>query len=451
MTMAQADVLDPDDVRWADALHRVGHDVYHLPEYARLDAGHCGGTPVAYMFRDGDRLLLLPLVLRGVPGTDLRDAASPYGYPGPVSNAGPQDAAFWRRAGRALTGQLRERGVVTAFVRLNPLLPAPAPALSAAGAVVHHGLTVSVDLTLTPEQMWGQTHRTHRNQINKARRAGVSVEFDGWDRLDEWIGVYHDNMRRVGATGFWRRACAALVATLRDEGLVTAFVRLHPLLPAPLPVLGRYGTLVRHGETVSMDLTVSVEEMWRQTRSDHRNHINRARRAGTRVLFDDWDRLDEWVAVYHDNMRRVGAGSYYFFTGAHLAALREAVGDRMHLAIAVEGDEVVGGNTFFEHDGIATGYVSSTRRARHRYADELLYDEVRRWCKQRGDTVFHLGGGKGGSCDSLFSYKAGFSPRRHPFHTWRVVADSGAYRRLVRERRPGADPADRSGMFPSYR
>jgi hypothetical protein len=112
---------------------------------------------------------------------------------------------------------------------------------------------------------------------------------------------------------------------------------------------------------------------------------------------------------------------------------------------------VVGGNTFFEYDGIATGYVSSTRRARNRYADELLYDEVRRWCKQRGDRLFHLGGGKGGRNDSLFEYKAGFSPSRHPFHTWRVVADPGAYEKLVHRNRPDADPADRTGTFPPYR
>jgi hypothetical protein len=238
-----------------------------------------------------------------------------------------------------------------------------------------------------------------------------------------------------------------MVETLRAAGIVTAFVRMHPLLAAPLPVLGRFGALVRHGETVSMDLTVSVEEMWRQTRSDHRNHINRARRAGTKVVFDEWERLAEWVAVYHDNMRRVGASSYYFFTAEHLAALHQAVGDRMHLAIALEGDEVVGGNTFFTHDGIATGYVSSTRRARNRYADELLYDEVRRFCKARGERVFHLGGGKGGSNDSLFTYKAGFSPSRHPFHTWRLVADQSAYRELT----AGRAPADLTGTFPSYR
>jgi hypothetical protein len=339
----RAALLDPAAPEWREATRYARHDMYHEPDYVVLDAQLYGGTPTAFWYTEHGRHLLLPLILRTIPQTARRDALSPYGYPGPVSDAPPGD------------------------------------------------------------------------------------------------------------TGFWERACTALKATLREEGVVSAFVRMHPLLDAPLATLGRFGAMVRHGETVSMDLTVSLEEMWKQTRSDHRNHINRSRRDGTRIVFDDWDRLGEWVDVYHDNMRRVGAATYYFFTREHLAALHEAVGDRMHLAVALEGDEVVGGNTFFEHDGIATGYVSSTRRARNRYADELLYDEVRRWCKERGDTVFHLGGGKGGCNDSLFSYKAGFSPSRHPFHTWRVVPDPPAYRELVRQRRPEADPDDLSATFPSYR
>ncbi|MFI7545276.1 GNAT family N-acetyltransferase [Actinoplanes sp. NPDC049599] len=336
----KASLLEPAAREWKEALQQTPHDMYHEPAYVELDAKLYGGTPTAFSYAEPGHRLLLPLILRDVPGSDLRDALSPYGYPGPIGS---------------------------------------------------------------------------------------------------------------GDAGFWQRACAALLETLRAEGIVTAFVRMHPLLAAPLSTLEQFGTLVRHGETVSMDLTVDLEEMWSQTRSDHRNHINRARRAGTRIVFDDWDRLGEWVEVYHDNMRRVGATSYYFVTREHLAALHDAVGDRMHLAVALEGDEVVGGNTFFTHHGIATGYLSSTRRAPRRYADELLYDEVRRWCKSHGDRVFHLGGGKGGSNDSLFSYKAGFSPGRHAFHTWRVVADPVAYRSLVTGHRPGADPDDRSGTFPPYR
>ncbi|WP_430782649.1 GNAT family N-acetyltransferase [Actinoplanes sp. G11-F43] len=332
-------LLEPAAREWKETLQHVGHDMYHVPDYVVLDARLYGGTPAAFHFEREGRRLLIPLILRDIPDSGLKDAISPYGYPGPVSSS-----------------------------------------------------------------------------------SDVS---------------------------FWEAACAALVGVLSDSSVVSAFIRLHPLLPAP--VLTSHGKLVHHGETVSMDLTVSEDEMWKQTRSDHRNHINRAKRSGTEIVFDDWDRLGEWVEVYHDNMRRVGATSYYFFTREHLEALHDAVGDRMHLVVACEDGEVVGGNTFFSYDGIATGYVSSTRRAPKRYADELLYDSVRRWCRQRGDRVFHLGGGKGGANDSLFSYKAGFSPSRHPFHTWRVIADPVAYERLVRERRPGADPADLSTTFPAYR
>src|SRR5262249_38839491 len=203
--------------------------------------------------REGPRVLLLPLLLRDVPDSNRRDAISPYGYPGPVSDADPSD------------------------------------------------------------------------------------------------------------TGFWRRACRALVETLLGQGVVTAFVRLHTILPAPLDVLGEIGVVVRHGETVSVDLSLTVEEMWHQTRSEHRNHINRARRAGVAVVWDQWDRLDEWVAVYHANMRRLGASAYYFVPAAHLAATRAGLGDRMHLSIALLDGEVIGGNTFFEYRGFVQSHLASTR------------------------------------------------------------------------------------------
>lgn len=337
--MAEAGLIGPDDERWTQALARVDHDVYHLPEYVRLDAGRSGGTPVAFHYTDGDRIVLLPLVLRPIPDTDQLDATSPYGYPGPVSNAPPDDEAFWSSACRALTEVLCARGVVTAFIRLHPLLTAPLPALSGVGTVVHHGQTVALDLTLTPEQMWSQTGRTHRNQINKSRRADVSIVVDDWDRLESWIGTYHANMRRVGATGF------------------------------------------------------------------------------------------------------------YFFEPGYFHGLRAALGPRLHLAVALADDEVLGGNLFFEHGGIMHTHLQSTRDGDIRYADKLLYDEIRRWGRDRGNRVFHIGGGLGGESDSLFRFKASFGAGRHDFHTWRVVADPAAFEKLV-----GASSPDlMTGRFPPYR
>jgi Acetyltransferase (GNAT) domain len=340
---AEARLLAPQAPEWADALRRVDHDTYHLPEYVVLDARLSGDEPAAFWYREGTHVLLLPLNLRRVPDSEHLDAISPYGYPGPVSDADPADRGFWRRASRSM------------------------------------------------------------------------------------------------------------VDTLAARGVVTAFVRLHPLLPAPLDVLDETGVTVRHGETVSVDLSLSVEEMWHQTRSDHRNHINRARRAGVTVVFDEWDRLDEWVAVYHANMRRLGASDYYLVPAGHIADLRDALGGKLHLATALFDGEVVGGNTFFEYRGFVQGYLASTRRENNHYADKLLYDEVRRWTRQRGDAVFHVGGGVGGGKDSLFAYKSGFSAGRHPFHTWRVVSEPTGYAELLRRKDLSPDPAQMSGHFPPYR
>ena len=80
-----------------------------------------------------------------------------------------------------------------------------------------------------------------------------------------------------------------------------------------------------------------------------------------------------------------------------------------------------------------------------------MLDYARTWARQRGNDVLHLGGGVGGRADSLFQFKAGFSPRRHAFHTWRVIVDPDQYEALC-ARRPGSENADdATDFFPRYR
>ena len=154
-------LLSPSAPQWADVLPRTDHDVYHLPEYVSLDANVSGGTPAAFWYREEGHAFLLPLILRDIPDSDLRDAVSPYGYPGPVSDASHEDTAFWRRACDQMVETLGANGVVATFVRLHPLLPVPLDVLDGAGAVIHHGETVSVDLSLSLEEMWRATRRDH--------------------------------------------------------------------------------------------------------------------------------------------------------------------------------------------------------------------------------------------------------------------------------------------------
>lgn len=331
---------------WDDALGRLRHDVYHLPGYGRVDAGP-GEEPVAFVHREGDSVFLLPLVLRPIEDSTLRDARSPYGYPGPVSNvpAGHPDAeAFWHRAGLALTATLREAGVIACFVRLNPLLEVPTEALARTGEVVVHGNTVAVDLTQTPEELWSATRSNHRRQINRARRDGVTTSIDDWSRLPDFIAIYHETMKRVGATDF------------------------------------------------------------------------------------------------------------YFFDDAYFAALRTELPENVHLVVAEHEGEALAGGLFFACDGITQYHLGATRDdALARQPMKLVQSDAMAWARERGDRAFHLGGGLGGTDDPLFHFKAGFSSWHLPFGTWRVVTDPDSYARLCAERSPGVDPSALSSFFPAYR
>src|SRR5437773_4623041 len=84
-------LLAPTASQWVEALERVSHDIYHLPEYVVLDARVSGGSAMAFWYSEEDRVLLLPLIFRDVPDSGMLDVISPYGYPGPVSDADPSD------------------------------------------------------------------------------------------------------------------------------------------------------------------------------------------------------------------------------------------------------------------------------------------------------------------------------------------------------------------------
>lgn len=337
----KAQLLGPDSTAWAAVLAEARHDFYHLPRYVAASAPNDGGEPRALIIEARGRRLLLPVVVRAIPG-DRHDACSPYGYPGPIQTGTP-DAEFERDA--LLAG----------------------------------------------------------------------IEF------------------------------------LRAEGMVSLFIRTHPLLN-PTPPQG-VGVLVRHGDTVAVDLTLSGHELWRQTRRNHRQQIRQALDKGYAVEIDpDWRHIREFKAMYRSTMDDCSADVYYYFDDAYFEALRQALGSRVHLAIAHRDSVVAAAGMFVVTGGIAEMHLTGhDARFTADQPMKLLFHHVRTWCCEQGIDVLHLGGGRGGIEDSLFHFKAGFSRLRQPYHTVRVVIDEVAYARLAATRGGVGDPSDPLQPFPAYR
>jgi hypothetical protein len=243
------------------------------------------------------------------------------------------------------------------------------------------------------------------------------------------------------------RALQALLACLRLQGIVSAFVRLHPLFELPQRALEQAGTLVAHGQTVSVDLAADLEQSWAALRPSHRRHIQAARRAGFTAQFG-WERVDEYQECYRQTMQRVGAAEQYFLDRDYLDGLRAALGSRLQLWSVLQGGRVACAGLFSELNGIVQYHLGGTRDEFLAASPmKLLFDAVRRWGHERGDRVLHLGGGLGGQADALFHFKAGFSDRRHTFHTLRLIADPALFAELCRA---ASVPERSDGRFPPF-
>ncbi len=339
----RVELLACDDPAWTAFLADVAHDFYHLPAYVALEAARDGGDAMALRVSDGDREVLVPLVLRPIPGETLRDAMSPYGFPGPLLR-GTEDRTF-------------------------------------------------IDVALSEA-----------------------------------------------------------VQPLREAGIVSLFIRLHPLLDDPPPTCP--GTLVRHGDTIALDATLSDEAAWSEMRGDHRNHINRAIRLGYRVDIGRNERdLPEFERLYAATMHRLSATDAYRYDEAYFAGLDAALGPRMQIVAARTGGDVVAGAGLLVETGDIVEYHLSASDGDYLRdgANKLMVHAVRAWARERGHRWVHMGGGVGAAEDSLFYFKVGFSQRRFRFHTLRVVTNDDAYARLVRAVDPRADPSDRHCYFPAYR
>ena len=347
----RAELLSCDDPRWLDFLRGAPHDFYHLPAYVELCARHEGGRPAAFWAAEGEAAMLIPMVLRPLPpeldpGARWRDAVAPYGYPCPLLRGDPGD------------------GTVAAML---------------------------------------------------------------------------EAFRGVGAAA----------------GIVSAFLRLHPLLPLPQGPLHAFGDVVAHGETVYLDLTLSRAELDRQTRDCHLADVRRLEREGFSVQVDAWGRLDDFIRIYEQTMRYRAADAFYFFERGYYDDLRRCLGDHLHLGIVrAPGGEAAAAGLFTRVDGLVQFHLSGTSEHYRRAGPaKMMLIHMRDWAKAGGAHTLHLGGGVGCRQDSLAFFKQGFSKLRSRFQTFRMVLKPVIYESLLGRRGldPGSPCEPAAGYFPAYR
>jgi Acetyltransferase (GNAT) domain len=223
----------------------------------------------------------------------------------------------------------------------------------------------------------------------------------------------------------------------RERGLVSTFVRFHPLLAnqqgAPIHVEQLAPTVAwRLGDR---DLLAGLH-------FKHRNKVRKAENAGATVTAASG--LGAFVELYEDTMRRIDADPFYLFEPAYWERLGEL--PLVRFDAAIDGEVVASALCLPSPPWLHYHLSGTTDTGRSTGSSTLVLLEAARWAQGQGYERFHLGGGLGGKADSLHHFKARFDPEGLvEAAVGKAIHDEGAYRELS----GGAAVYD--GFFPAYR
>jgi serine/alanine adding enzyme len=224
----------------------------------------------------------------------------------------------------------------------------------------------------------------------------------------------------------------------RERGVVSTFVRFHPLYEnhryAEIPVEPL-------GSTVAWRL--QGDDLFERMHSHHRRVVRKAERAEPEVTVDESPALDEFAALYEQTMARLDADAFYLFTPEYWESLREL--PCVLVSARADGELLASVLCFASKPWLHYHLGASSDDGRRLGASNLVLYEAASWGRAQGFELFHLGGGLGGQEDSLYEFKRRFDPdAEREFAIGKAIHDEAAYREL-------ANGAPLDGFFPAYR
>jgi hypothetical protein len=244
-----------------------------------------------------------------------------------------------------------------------------------------------------------------------------------------------------------------------EIGLITTFMRLHPILLEDLRGIATVSagswTQTARGVTVTMPL-VGDHDIWiRKVAGGHRLAIRRLLRYGSQFIIDSDQAWNAFPDIYRSTMERVGATKSYYYSDEYLAGFRHKLSDYVHCGAVIDSSGVVMcAGLFTSVSGILQYHLSGTKKEYAKHAPmKLLLSSMRNWAQEHKIKHFHLGGGLGSVKDSLYEFKQQFGGETLTFRTVSVVHDEEAYMRECLNWCAHAlvGSVESNGFFPPYR
>jgi len=250
----------------------------------------------------------------------------------------------------------------------------------------------------------------------------------------------------------WQGFFQAFSSYCLQNNIVSEFARLHPLFENHR-YIGTYsqGYIERLRQVVYIDLNLPEEIIFKHMVKSHRRRIRRAFEQPDLTFETSFavDDSSDFFDLYTDTMRKDNAHEKYFFPREFFRSAFSSLESSLYFWKVKYNGEIIAGILILHCDKLAYTWLSGARKEFYNLFPNnyLIYKSIQQ-LKQKQVDYLILGGGKASEEDSLFTFKAGFSPLRKDFYIYKKIYLPVEYQKLVEMR--GNVNTD-TGYFPLYR
>lgn len=242
-------------------------------------------------------------------------------------------------------------------------------------------------------------------------------------------GLVSSNDNDAFIAEFWKE----FDAYCQENDIIAEFMRFHPLMNNQRVASPKMKTFFsRH--TVSLDLSLSLDEIWlQQFSSKNRNMIRKAEKEGVTII--ESNDYETFRKLYDSTMTNLNAEGYYFFPQSYYDEFKLSFKEDSILCLAMFEGKVIAGSMFMFDKEYAHYHLSARDREYSKYAANnlILWYGIQK-AKERGCKWFHFGGGTTSEDnDSLLLFKQNFSKTKTEFWIGKRVYDPEVYESIVEQ------------------
>ncbi|WP_047983986.1 lipid II:glycine glycyltransferase FemX [Ornithinibacillus californiensis] len=236
------------------------------------------------------------------------------------------------------------------------------------------------------------------------------------------------------------------------NNIITETIRFHPLAKNYLD-LGSYieTRYIRH--TTAVDLHNSIQDIQEVYTSMNKRNIKKAKKEGIScwVANPTSENINTFINLYKETMDRNQASNYYYFNKEYFFRQMETTNiSNSYLLFSSYDEEIIAGVMIIVGKEFAHYHLGASKTEYlHLRPNNILFDYMIQFCKEKGSSLLHLGGGYEEN-DGLFQFKTSFTNNLlFDYYIGTRIFNQEKYNKIASEVRDKYDVNE--NYFPIYR